>query len=238
MKVFNDPVTKNGLIQDCEIMVFGEYGRITENEDLMYQFTNLLNDKYDLAISIITANDGRWQADDASYSSHMVYTTPIVSGQWRYSIDPAHTKIIRTRIKDLNGKWHKLNLTDIRNDNYPDFGDTLRTGLPMLLDKQGDQLLLDPIPNFGQAASLEVTTQRIPNYFVVGDTDKIAGIHYLYSRFLSLGACDEVSGLETHMSKSEISRQFGIITAEMTEYYSMRNKDEHPRLQVRVENTK
>lgn len=236
--VFKDTATKTGLIEDCELLLFGEYGKISGNTDLLYTFTNLLNRQYDKAITLIIENDGRWQADDTSYTTTMVNTTSIVSGQWAYGQDANHLKYLRIRVKDSAGTWHTLTATDLTDSEYPDFGSASDTGLPTHYDKQGDLLMLYPTPNYSQNASLEVTVQRVPNYFAYDDTTKEAGIAPVFHRFLSLGAALDYAIVNSLQSKNDIATLFNDERTRMEAFYSRRNRGERDRLLAAQQNNK
>lgn len=236
--VFSDTSTKNGLIQDCEMLVFGSYGRISDNTDLLYNFTNLLNRQYDKAVSIIVEADGRWQYDDNSYTTTMVNTTGIVSGQYRYTLDAEHLKLLSVRAKTNGGtSFIELVPTDRRDQDFPDFGGT-QTGFPQKYDKEGDILKLWPTPDFTQASSLEIVVQRVPNYFVYTDTTKEAGILPTHHRFLSLGASLDYAIVNSLSSKNDIAELFRDERERMTAVYSSRNRDERDRMRPAQHDTR
>ena len=58
----------------------------------------------------------------------------------------------------------------------------------MFYDKQGDQLLLYPVPDTTVSDGLELTVQRQPNYFTYDDTTQTPGIVPIFHRFLTLDA--------------------------------------------------
>lgn len=236
--VFSDTSTKQGLIQDCEMLVFGAYGRISDNASLLYNFTNLINRQYDKAVSIIIEADGRWQYDDNTYSTTMVNTATITSGQYRYTLDPEHLKLLGVRVKP-NGATSFIDLesTDRRDQNYPDFGGT-QTGLPQVYDKEGDILKLHPTPNYTQSESIEIVVQRVPNYFVYTDTTKEAGIQQTHHRFLSLGASLEYAVMNALATKNDIAALFQDERDRMEASYSRRNRDERDRMLVANHNNK
>lgn len=233
--VFNDTTTKQGLLQDCEMILFNEYGKITDNSDLLFHFTHLLNRQYDKAVSIIIEHDGRWQYDDGSYTTTAIFDADLVSGQRNYTIDAEHLKVTMVRVKDNAGNYRVLRPIDqndpegflLANETTPE-----TTGQPIFYDKTGDQCRLYPTPNYSQAASLEFTVQRVPNYFVSGDTTKEAGIAPVYHRFLSLGAALDYAVVNSLAVKNDLSELYRDERERMVEFYMRRNRDESKYLRV------
>lgn len=234
--VFSDTSTKNGLIQDCEMLVFNEYGKITGNTNLLYNFTNLLNRQYDKAVSIIIERDGRWQYDDSSYTTRAVATTGIVSGQDNYTMDASHLKLVLVRIKDESGNWSVLRPFDITDPEayyYLREQSTAVTGDPHWYEKQGDQMILYPTPDYTQAASLEVTVQRVPNYFSYDDTTQEAGLAPIFHRILSLGASLDYAVANSLAQKNDLAMLYQDERDRMIAFYSMRNRDEQKTLRAK-----
>ena len=60
---FSDTTGKSGLIQECEMILFGDsgYGQISGNPNRLNYFTNLLNQSMVKIIGAIYTCDGKWQ---------------------------------------------------------------------------------------------------------------------------------------------------------------------------------
>lgn len=228
--IFNDTSNeKAGLIQDCETIVFNEYGKITGNSDLLATFTNNLNRGYDKVVSIIIENDGRWQHDDTSYGDISIVTTNLVSGQERYTIDASHMKISQVRIKDEAGNWsivHPIDETDPIHRAYMQESPTKTVGIPNIYDKRGDQLIFYPQPNYNATDGLEMRVQRQPNYFETTDTTQTPGIAVLFHRYLTLSASLDYCVHNSLAQKNDVASMLEDEKARIERFYSRRDKTE------------
>lgn len=238
---FSDTSTKTGIIQDCENLVFNEYGRISGNTNLLQTFTNYINRQYDKAVSVIIENDNRWQYDDTSYTTQAVYTTNLVANQKNYVLDATHLKTTMVRIKDDAGAWRILMPID-QNDPigraYLNEPSTPSTGDPYWYDKRGDLIILYPEPDYSLANALEITVQRQPNYFVYTDTTKEAGLAPLFHRYLSLGAAMEYAIANGLSNKNDLAQLHQMEEERMTRFYSSRSRDEQKVLRAKLVNSR
>lgn len=218
--VFNDVTTKQGLIQDCEMILFNEYGKITGNSDLLHHFTHLLNRQYDKAFSIIIECDGRWQ-----YGTGII-DADLVSGQRNYTLDLEHAKITKVRLKDEAGNYKTLIPIDQTDAGYSALYNGSETGQPVWYDKDGDQLILLPTPSYSQLASIEMTMQQVPDYFEYTDTNVSAGIAPQHHRFLSFGASLDYAIVNSHALKNDLAELYRDERERMVQFHRMRNRDE------------
>lgn len=230
---FSDTSSNTGLIQDCESLVFNEFGKISGNTALLQTFTNLINRQYDKATALIIENDGRWQHDDVTFTTEAVYLTGIVDGQRQYTLDPAHLKIVQVRVKDTAGNWRILRALDVNDPEAFYMRQDMSTaveGQPFWYDKRGDQLVLYPQPDYTQAASLEVMVQRPPNYFTYDDTTQEVGISTVFHRYLSLGASMEYAVANSLGNKNDLMELFKLEEDRVKSFYSKRSRDEQLQL--------
>jgi hypothetical protein len=237
--VFSDTTNNTGLIQDCEMLVFNEFGKISGNTSLIQAFTNFINRQYDKATSIIIENDGRWQHDDTAYLTEAVYLTTLTSGQNQYTLDPAHLKILGIRVKDESSNWSILRPLDMNDPEARAFRletNPVVTGDPIFYDKRGDQVILYPTPDYTQASSLEITVQRIPNYFTYDDTTQTVGISQLFHRYLSLGASMEYAVANRLDAKNDLMQLFKDEEDRIKTHYSNRGRDEQKILRAKQHN--
>lgn len=238
---FSDTTNNTGLIQDCETLTFNEFGKISGSTSLLQKFTNLINRQYDKATAIIIENDGRWQHDDTSFTTEAVYLTTLTSGQRQYTLDPAHLKILQIRVKDEAGNWRILRSLDLNDPEafiYRQETNPEQDGDPHWYDKRGDQLILYPTPDYTQASSLEITVQRIPNYFTYDDTTQVVGISQLFHRYLSLGASMEYAVANGLSNKNDLMELFRMEEDRIKKHYSMRSRDEQKTLRAIQHNSR
>lgn len=235
--VFSDTTNNSGLIQDCEGIVFNQFGKISGKTALLQTFTNLINRQYDKATSIIIEHDGRWQHDDSSYLTEAVYLTDLVSGQRQYTLDPAHLQITQIRLKDEAGNWSILRPLDINDPEAFRFRQetsTQTSGEPHWYDKRGDQVILYPSPDYSQSASLEITVERVPNYFTHSDAGREVGVSTLFHRYLSLGASMEYAVANSLANKNDLMALFKMEEERIKIHYSRRSRDENLQLRARI----
>ncbi len=227
--VFSDTVNKLGLIQDCEMNIFGNYGDISSNPDRLYDFTARLNRAYDKLATKIMSCDGRWQFDDTNYTDLPIGSTNIVSGQQDYSLSVEHMDIVRVVLTDSSGNksvLRPIDITDPQGRRY--ITDTTTTGgIPTQYDKFGGTLMLIPTPNFNRTLGLTIYYRRKPSYFVYGDTTKPVGVPGTFHRYLSLEASLDYAISKRLDMKKDLADQVAAMEATILEFFSMRNKDEN-----------
>lgn len=230
MQFSNTSTPYDGLIQDCESLVFGSdnYGAISGNTTRLADFTNKINRAYDKLATKIMSVDGRWQWDDSNYSDHPIGSTQLNSGQQDYAFDVEHMEISKVLIRDSAG--NKTLITPI-DENDPIgrslLEDSTSTGgTPMFYDKKGASMFLYPTPNYTKAAGLIVHYQRKPSYFATSDTTKAPGVPALFHRYLSLEASIDYTVSKQQPVKNDWIVLLKEIENDMMEFYSKRSKDE------------
>lgn len=182
---------KAGLIQDCETIVFNEYGKITGNSDLLATFTNNLNRARDDARFFVMENDGDWVSDDTSYTDTSTITADLADGQAIYTLDDDTQRVMQVRIKDQAGNWSFIDPVSVMSDQYKArrTGAAVNTeGIPNLYTLYGDQIELLPTPNYSSDEGMEMRTQRVTNYYLTTDTTKETGLASMLDRVISINA--------------------------------------------------
>jgi hypothetical protein len=227
--IFSDTTTKLGLIQDCEMNIFGNYGDISSNSDRLYDFTARLNRAYDKVATMIMSLDGRWSWDDTNYTDSPIGSTNLVSGQKDYGIDVEFMDIQKVIVLDSNGNKSVIYPYDIK-DQGANFllekMDSDNTGIPTRYLKRGGSIYLDPIPNYSYSAGLIIYYQRKPSYFTYTDTTKSVGIPSTLHRWLSLEASFDYAISKQLSLKNDIKFQLDDIRNLASEFYNKRTKDE------------
>lgn len=225
---FSDTTTKQGLIQDCEQLIFSDYGDISGNPDRLYDFTAKINRAYDKLATIIMSVDGRWQFDDTNYTDLPIGSTNIISGQRDYTLDVEFLDIVKVVLTDGAGNKSVLLPIDINDDLGRRYitDITGSGGIPTQYDKTGGSIMLVPIPNFNKTGGLTVYYRRKPSYFVSTDTIKPVGIPALYHRYLSLEASFDYAVSKQLNLKNDLGVRVREMEARIQEFYSKRSKDE------------
>ncbi len=250
---FSDTSTKNGLIQVCEDLIFGNYGDISGNSDRLYQFTRLLNEALNRVTSLILTADGRWQFDDTNYTDIPIGTTNLVttagSEQQDYAFAATHLKITRVECMDSTGAWHLLQPIDqaqLYNQSLTDFMNT--AGFPTYYDKIGNSIFLYPKPLAAAVtatAGLKVFFQRPPSYFSYTDTTKTPGFNSMYHELVALIASKNYAiskslpvagGVMRGGFKTGLLARVDEAEQDLIDSYALRNKDDHLKMRARVIN--
>ncbi len=232
---FNDTTAdKNGLIQECESLVFGDYGRISGDPQLLATFTRYMNQAMNRIATLIMTADSRWQFDDTNQTDFPIGTTALVSGQKDYTFPVSAIRITRVEVKDSSGNWHLLNpidQADVYDQSLTDF--LKSTGLPSFYDKQATSVFLYPSPSYSQSDSLKIYFQRPPTYFSVSDTIEVPGFNSMYHRLVSLIASRDYAVTKQMSVAKDLSALVQQQEDSLIENYLLRSKDEHTRLTVR-----
>ncbi len=190
--VFNDTtVEKNGLLQHCEMNLFGDapFGQITSNANRLAIFTNYLNEALANYAMRALMSDYNWEWDDRNQTDLPIGTTSITLGQQDYSFATEHVIVTAVEVKDTAGNWYALEELDERyfteNNISISSWQSGANGIPYQYTKVANSILLYPSPNYTQASSLKVHFKRAPSYYVTTDTSKVQGFTDLHATYLS-----------------------------------------------------
>jgi hypothetical protein len=224
---FNDTTTKLGLIQDCEMNLFGNYGDISGNTNRLYDFTARLNRAYDKVSGMIMSADGKWEWDDTNYTDLPIGNTDLILGQQDYTLDVEYISVSKVIVYDTAGNKHVLQPID-RNDPGARvyLEDINSTGQPIWYDKIGVSLRLYPTPNYDYTEGLEVYFQRKPSYFAYTDTTKPPGLPSIFHRLLVLEACLDYAISKQMPQKNDLAVVVKEMEDGIVDFYSKRAKDE------------
>lgn len=229
---FSDTSTKNGLIQDCETIVFGDdgYTKISSDTNRLATFTRNLNQAYSRATQLAFRFGGRWQYDDTNQTTHPIATTDLASGQKDYELDVAYLKVLRVEAADSSGNFQLLVPVDMREVGVAMTEFEKSNGVPKFYDKLGDSIFLYPAPSYNSTAGLKVYIQREPSFFVSTDTTKAPGVPSIFHKLMSLWASYDYA-YPRGLSNAQAIRQEILVQEDtIKEHYASRNKDERNRL--------
>jgi len=226
--IYSDTNTKQGLIQDCEQNVFSNYGDISNNPARLYDFNARINRAYDKLATLIMSVDGRWQFDDTNYTDLPIGSTDLVLGQKDYSFDVEFLDVVKVTALDSSGNEILLNPFDINDPLGRVYLTQLSTstGTPFAYDKTGGTINLYPTPNYAKTSGLTVYYRRKPSYFAFDDTTKAVGVPAVFHRYLSLEASADYAISKQLTQKNDLVGRVREMEASMTEWYSVRSKDE------------
>jgi len=236
---FSDTTNNTGLIQQCEMRIFGDNGftQISGNTSRLQMFTNLLNRAYERYFEISLRADGKWEFDDSNASDFPIATTGLTSGQQDYAFATDMIRVKGVEIKDESGEWQVLkpiDLSDIHDSGsgYSEFNEN--GGIPRYYDKVGNSIFLFPEPNYTQGASLKVFYSRPPALFDTADTTETPGFTSLHHDYLVVRACYEYASMRS------LARQVEPLFQSATEFEQViipefyRDRDEDAPLVMRA----
>lgn len=238
--VFNDTTTKDGLIQKCEIKLFGDngYGQISGNTNRLYQFTERLNRGMDRFNYLAMSADGRWQWDDTNNTDYNIATRNIISGRQDYAFALEHLEIEKVLVKDSGGAWHVIKSIDQNDTDAVEYLENSNSGIPQKYDKRANSLFLYPIPNYNSTGGLKIYFKRGPSYFVYTDTTKVPGFASIFHEYPVIHACAYYALDRTLATKNDFFETMTMMEDSIKTYYGRRSKDERTRLTANVESNK
>nr|AKH48004.1 hypothetical protein [uncultured marine virus] len=239
--VFNDTTNLTGIIQECEMLVFGgDYGAISGNTNLLKRFTALSNKGLDRVVSKILSSDTRWQWDDNNQTDYPIATTNLVDGQQDYVLAVSHLKITGAEVMDQNGNYNVLKPIDQYDIQASGVALTefMKTdGLPQYYDKRADGVFLYPKPDTASVTlteGLKLYFQRGPSYFESDDTTKAPGFTSIYHHLIAWHASFDYAMANDMIDKAQgIKVMIDEGEAELQDFFNRRDKDDQPKLQAR-----
>lgn len=238
----SDTLTKTGIFQNIETKLFGDngYGKITDDTDRTYLFTNLCNRALDRFSFLAMTADGVWQWDDDNYTTQSIATTNLVTTQREYQFALDHLEIEAVLVKDSSGIWRTLTPFDQRDPNAKAYleNNATRSGMPTRYDKRGTTLWLDVTPNFNSTAGLKVYFKRGPSYFTYSDTNKAPGFASNFHSFV-VNYASTYYALDRTMPQAvnwyqDLQKEEKAIQS----FYSSRSKDEKPKFKILIQNNR
>lgn len=242
---FNNTTTKDGLIQKCEITLFGDngLGKITGNTNLLYIFANFANEALDWYGELALKYSSNWSFDSSTYTTIPQAFTDINSGQADYTLDVNFLNISNVEIQDSNGVFTKLNkITDdeiaVSGESPTQYGNV--SGTPTQYKYIGNSLILIPKPNYTLSNGLKLTIERGFAYFTYDDTTDSVGIPLSHCRYISdymswLYARDRsMTKIATELEKRKIQYEM----VDIPNHYSSRDKDQKPTMKSLPQNNK
>lgn len=219
--------------------------RLTKTNTTSYptsEITDSANRALEHVTHLIREAEGRWQWDDSNNTDFPFATTTLVttvgSEQQDYSLDATHYRMERVEVKDADGNWHKLKPIDQADVYDQSLTDFLKTaGLPLYYDKVGNSILLYPKPlatAVTETAGLKVFYERGPSYFATSDTTKTPGFNPLFHRLIPLWGAYDYAFINSLANAGQFRSEILAMERELSEYYSLRDKDERIQLSAKT----
>lgn len=237
---FNDISNKTGLIQDCEIRLFGgDFGAISGNTKKLQVFTNLLNRALDKVTYELLSSSNTWQWDDYNRTDFPEALTNLVSGQGDYSLDVSHLVVREVQIKDESGQWYKLSPIDETTfditDNHISIEERFsEDGKPRYFDMVANSIILYPAPDYAQDDSLKLKTQRGHEYFATSDTTKTPGFASIFHGIVSAVACAEWAVINDHANAKNLVTMSAEGLRSLSDFQKSRQKNRNNKIITKI----
>jgi len=185
---FSNTTNNDGLIQDCERILFNNYGAITGNTARLQEFTALMNQALDETATDIMKVDRNWRWDDVNHGDFPEATTDIVLGQGDYLTDVSFLKIQKVEILDESGNATVLrDIKEIESDQS--FSERFeQDSIPTYYDMKGSSIVLFPAPDYNKTEGLTIHYQRTFDHFVSTDTTQSPGCPSNFHPLISMRA--------------------------------------------------
>ena len=189
---FNKTSDNSGLIQLCEdLCKMGRTG-ISGNTPLLQQFTSYINMGLGVVWHNILQVNKNAKQDDYNYTTIPDAPITTVADQQDYTIPVASTGANVNTLQRINGIYYEVDnervyLRPMDNDEAL----SGNSGFPTAYRIQGKSIFFDrPLSSEFVAAHsvFHVEFQRIPSYFVSGDTTKQAGFLAIHHPLLAIYA--------------------------------------------------
>jgi hypothetical protein len=208
------------------------------------EFLRDANLALDLISSYIMRFDGAWEWHDYNLGDQPIADDDLVSGQASYSLTLTHYKILRVRVQDSNGDY--VTLKPIQRRTLTD-SQLAATGTPNSYDKLGNAVIVNPTPDYGSTGGLELQFQTGAEYFLTSDTSKEPGFSTQFHRLVSLLASLDRAERDGNVKKAKLirdkvgycpepARAGSGMLGELCVFYSQRDYDEEPKLELKKSN--
>lgn len=198
-----------------------------------------INNAYNRVASLILRSDDRWSWDDSNQTDLPSATASLVSSQQQYTLATSHLSIDRVEVKDTAGNWTELDQIDqqmLKGAQKQALASYLSTaGKPLQYDLIGASVLLYPMPNYNQSASLKLYFTRGPAEFTSGQLSSgtaVLGFNSLFHELVPLWIAYDFAVANGRKTASGFLAAINLKEAELYRFYGLRNRDMRPRFTV------
>lgn len=254
---FSDTANFRGIVQTYEREIGARPGDVSGSTSLLKSFTADCNLALDDFIALAIRSSGTWQFDDSNHTDYPIMTTNLVSGQRDYSFvsDGSGNLILdiyKVFVADSAGVFSEIYPIDVQTaDSTTQDSSSLtdgqnRTGTPVRYDKTANGFFLDPIANYSYSNGLKVYINREGSYFTSSDTTKKPGVPGIFHRYFAIkpaldyarrNSLSNLSSLQQEVWNYEGNERQGLVGS-IQKYFSVRPRDERPRLTIKNESNK
>ena len=203
-----------------------------------------INIALDFIYSSIFQSSGTWQFDDSNHIDYPIITTNLVSGQRDYSFTTDEQgnmilDIYKVLVKDENGIYQEIQAVDVQSESESGFTNGLDlTGTPSKYDKTANGIFLDKIPSYNSTGGLKIYINREGSYFLSTDTTKKPGFAAIFHEYLALRPSYMYAYRNGLPNVALLRDEMMNMEKKITKFYSLRSRDERPRLRVKQESNR
>lgn len=247
---FNDTTSNTGLIQDCEIRLFGgDFGAISGNTKRLQVFTNLINRALDKVTYELITSSNTWQWADYNQTDFPEAVTDLNSGQEDYALDASHLVIREVQVLNEASQWIKLKHIDESTLDIVDSNTAIEEyysedGTPKYYDLVSNSLILYPAPNYNQrlneegASGLKVKFLKAHDYFTTSDTAKTPGFANIFHSIVSALACAEWAVINNHENTKNLIELADREIKKIQHFQTTRNRNRDRKLIARYKHSR
>lgn len=224
---YNDTTNLNGIIQEVERYINMGATWISGDSTRLKEFTSYANKVGHKIWHWIFLAQGLWRYEDSNQTDLPEGTTALVDGTATYALPSDGLTVRRIEIKDGAGNWDRIAQLiedDIEGAISEYFEDD---GTPQYYRLVGNTIELFPAPDYSQAASLKVYFDRDSVDFAYDDTTQTPGFASVYHEAVPVGMAIEWLKIKNPTSNTLqfLREEWARFEKEITDFYSLRNKD-------------
>jgi len=225
--VYNDTTNLNGVIQEVERYINMGSTWISGDSTRLKEFTSYANKVGHKIWHWIFLAQGLWKYDDSNATDLPQGTTNIVSGTDSYSLPSDALAISRIEVANSDGTYDRLR--QLIEDNIPGGIDEYSEGggIPQEYLLIGNTIRLFPEPDYSYTNGLKVYFHRDSVDFAYDDTTQTPGFASAYHEAVPVGMAIEWLKIKNPTSSTLqfLREEWARFEKEITEFYTMRNKD-------------
>jgi hypothetical protein len=222
------------IIEDIDSIL----GTDSTSYPLATKLRNINLHYYDVVTDILSTQSN-WEWDDTNTTDFPIGTTNLVVAQRDYTLPSNFLKLLRVEVLDSGGNYQKV--TQIDEQQISQGLETFMAGggLPVFYREIGNSIELYPSADATATtltAGLKIYYQRTQTEFTTSDASTSPGFAAPFHRILSIGAAYDYAFSKTLPIATPLKQRLDELRQSLREYYSTRNREVKPKLQIKYRN--
>lgn len=222
------------IIEDIDSIL----GTDSTSYPLATKLRNINLHYYDVVTDILSTQSN-WEWDDTNTTDFPIGTTNLVVAQRDYTLPSNFLKLLRVEVLDSGGNYQKV--TQIDEQQISQGLETFMAGggLPIFYREIGNSIELYPSADATATtltAGLKIYYQRTQTEFTTSDASTSPGFAAPFHRILSIGAAYDYAFSKTLPIATPLKQRLDELRQSLREYYSTRNREVKPKLQIKYRN--